>query len=235
MHEQALAMQKEGLLQDKDTRGKIHAKRCHDIMKAKSKELVKTYKCSTVPTTLIPAIAQSFLTLSTLNHPDPTFTLPVIVGLVTMANVESSTWFMNATEKEALRANEAKRAEMVAKSQDRWSMVKLNLVKNVKDSMRILSVLRIGLASIAPGAVVLYWVTSATFGLVQTWLVNWLDMRWRRKLVASTPPPTLATLQALTKTSARSAIHCTFWLCFCSCQSQSRLSKIDVGSESTKG
>lgn len=145
-------------------------------MTAKGKELEKTHKCSTLPTTLIPALAQmppfmimtimfariaadptspfdseTFLTLITLNHPDPTFTLPVILGLVTMANVESSSWFMNATEKAALKENQEKRAEMVAKSQDRWSMVKLNLVNNLKDSMRVLSVLRIGLASIAPG------------------------------------------------------------------------------------
>ena len=49
-----------------------------------------------------PFDSESFLTLTTLNHPDPTFTLPVILGLVTMANVESSHWVLNPEEKAAL-------------------------------------------------------------------------------------------------------------------------------------
>lgn len=98
-----------------------------------------------------PFDSESFLTLSTLNHPDPTFTMPVVVGLLTMANIESSHWVLNPAEKEALKEKEKKMKETVAKSGDRLSMVKFNLQSNLKDSMRVLSILRIGLASIAPG------------------------------------------------------------------------------------
>ncbi|KAJ3814201.1 60Kd inner membrane protein-domain-containing protein [Lentinula aff. lateritia] len=220
MHEQANAMRKEGLLENKELRAEIHAKRCHDIMQMKSKELVKLHKCRPLTTALMPVMAQaplfivltmvfarlaadptspfdseSFLTLSTLNHPDPTFTMPVVVGLLTMANVESSHWVLNPAEKEALKEKEKKMKETVAKSGDRLSMVKFNLQSNLKDSLRVLSILRIGLASIAPGAVTLYWVTSAAFGLFQTWLVNSLAMKKRRGLLATstqipTPTPT---------------------------------------------
>ncbi|KAJ3882916.1 60Kd inner membrane protein-domain-containing protein [Lentinula edodes] len=213
-------MRKEGLLENKELRAEIHAKRCHDIMQMKSKELVKLHKCRPLTTALIPVMAQaplfivmtmvfarlaadptspfdseSFLTLSTLNHPDPTFTMPVVVGLLTMANVESSHWVLNPAEKEALKEKEKKMKETVAKSGDRLSMVKFNLQSNLKDSMRVLSILRIGLASIAPGAVTLYWVTSAAFGLFQTWLVNSLAMKKRREFLATstqipTPTPT---------------------------------------------
>ncbi|KIK68031.1 hypothetical protein GYMLUDRAFT_155039 [Collybiopsis luxurians FD-317 M1] len=219
-------MQKEGLLLDKENRAKIHAKRCRDIMKVKRKELAKIHHCSPVTTALIPIVPQvplfvlmtmtfarlaadptspfdteSFLTLSTLNHPDPTFTLPVVLGLITMANVESSHWVLSPEEKAALKESEKNMAVNVEKSGDKWTKVKLNLRSRLKDSMRILSILRIGLASIAPGAVTLYWVTSAIFGLAQTWLVNRIEVKRRRKLIASTPPISLAALQAITKTT----------------------------------
>ncbi|KAF5390705.1 hypothetical protein D9757_002707 [Collybiopsis confluens] len=175
MHEEAILMQKEGLLADKEKRAKIHAQRCRDILKAKRKELASIHSCSPVTTALIPIVPQvplfvamtmmfarlaadptcpfdseSFLTLTTLNHPDPTFTLPVILGLVTMANVESSQWVLNPEEKAALKESEKQMAANVEKSGDKWTKAKLNLRSKLKDSMRILSILRIGLASIAP-------------------------------------------------------------------------------------
>ncbi|KAF9076740.1 60Kd inner membrane protein-domain-containing protein [Rhodocollybia butyracea] len=229
MHEQAIAMRAEGLLEDQNTRGKIHAKRCHDIMKVKEKELVKTHKCRTVTTAWLPFVTQaplfmamticfarlaadptspfdseSFLTLTTLNHPDVTFTLPVILGLVTMANVESSHWILNPAEKEALKASEKNMAETVEKSGNKWLTMRFKLRSNMKDSMRIMSVFRIGLASIAPGAVTLYWLTSAIFGLGQTWLVNWVELKKRRELKASMPSPmSLAELQEKVKATPK--------------------------------
>ncbi|KAJ3799095.1 membrane insertase OXA1/ALB3/YidC, partial [Lentinula aff. detonsa] len=207
MHEQAVAMRKEGLLENKELRAEIHARRCHDIMQVQGEELEKRYRCKPLTTAFIPIVAQaplfiamtmvfarlaadptspfdseSFLTLSTLNHPDPTFTLPVMVGLLTMANVESSHWVLNSAEREMVKENEKKMKEAVEKSGDSWSMVKLKLKSNMKDSMRVLSIFRIGLAAIAPGAVTLYWVTSAAYGLFQTWLVNWLAVKKRREL-----------------------------------------------------
>ncbi|KAJ3819144.1 60Kd inner membrane protein-domain-containing protein [Lentinula raphanica] len=225
MHEQAIAMRKEGLLENKELRAEIHAKRCHEIMKTRSKELEKTYRCKPLITSLIPAMAQaplfiamtmvfarlaadpispfdseSFLTLSSLDHPDPTFTLPVVVGLLTMANVESSHWVLNPTERDMVKENEKKMKEAVEKSGDKWSKLSFKLKSNMKDSMRVLSILRIGLAAVAPGAVTLYWVTSAAYGLFQTWLVNWLAVRKRRQWLATSPPNPRVTVDSQKQT-----------------------------------
>jgi inner membrane protein COX18 len=91
---------------------------------ARQKELFKQYKCSPLTSIIIPPLSQlpvfvgftfvlaklsvyptpfdseSFFTLSTLPHPDPTMIFPVILGFLIMANVESGNWVLNAAEKE---------------------------------------------------------------------------------------------------------------------------------------
>lgn len=83
----------------------------------------------------------------TLAHPDPTGTLPIILGIVTLANVESSQWVMNATEREQAMKAEQLREQKIAKSGQRH----LNPGKLIKTSLRGLSVFRIMIAMIAPG------------------------------------------------------------------------------------
>lgn len=54
---------------------------------------------------------ESFLTLTSLAHPDATATLPIVLGLVTLANVETSHWFMGAGRAARETSAEDKRKE----------------------------------------------------------------------------------------------------------------------------
>lgn len=93
--------------------------------------------------------SEAFLTLTTLAHPDPTMMLPIFVGLITMANVEASSWVMNAAEKEQIRQLEEQRSQMRdAKGNPVRTIRPASLVKG---GMRVLSVVRIIFTAIAPG------------------------------------------------------------------------------------
>ena len=87
--------------------------------------------------------------LSTLANPDPTMTLPIILGILTMANVESSTWFMTAAERERVQKiqemNEKKHAELGKGA----SIIRPQ--KIIKTTLRFLSVARIIVAAVTPG------------------------------------------------------------------------------------
>ncbi|KAK7470529.1 hypothetical protein VKT23_001954 [Stygiomarasmius scandens] len=206
------AMAKEGIRGGKDYLRTVHAKRCQAILEAREKELANEYKCRPLVTSLASPLSQapifilittvlnnlarnpascfdseSFLTLTTLMHPDETMALPVVLGLLTMANVEASTWVLTPAEKQQLAEREAKSKEISAKDGTR----RVRFQSIFKSGMRGLAVARIGLGAIAPGAVTVYWVTSAAFGLFQTWLMNWLDVRRRRAFQAAHPPPSL--------------------------------------------
>lgn len=93
-----------------------------------------------------PFDSESFLTLSTLAHPDPTMTLPIMLGVITMANVESSNWLMTATQRESLQLMEKKREAARAAGN---RIVEPGQI--IKTSLRGLSVFRILIASMMPG------------------------------------------------------------------------------------
>ncbi|KAM6495804.1 Membrane insertase OXA1/ALB3/YidC [Amanita muscaria] len=197
-------MKKEGIRGDKETLQRIHTQRSVALLTAHRKELFAKHHCKPLPSMIIPPLSQlpffvvtsvalgrlsvdptpfdseSFLTLTTLAHPDPTMTLPIVLGVLTMANVESSNWLMSAAERERARrieeTNEKKRAELGNKARV------IQPQKIVKSTLRFLSVARIVVAAMTPGSVALYWVSSAAFGLVQTWIMDWVDIRRRRKL-----------------------------------------------------
>lgn len=134
-----------------------------------------------------PFDSESFLTLTSLAHPDPTMALPLVLGFITMANVESKNWLMTAAEREQQRKFEDKPHAA-------------NLIKPI---LRGLSVIRIVVAAITPGvclnppelkdlyllvqSVALYWVSSATFGLIQTWIFDWMDMQRRKRRLSLQP------------------------------------------------
>lgn len=192
---------------------------------ARRKELFKIHKCRPLPSIIIPPLSQlpifiigtivfgrlsldptpfdseSFLTLTTLAHPDPTMTLPILLGVITMANVESSNWVMNAAERERSRQIEEKNAKIRAEG----GQPNIEPKKLIKSGLRLLSVGRILIAAITPGvshyisscpqrrpddlqSIALYWVTSAAFGLIQTWVMDWLDIRRRRRRAINNPP-----------------------------------------------
>lgn len=73
-------------------------------------------------------------------------TLPIILGFVTLANVESSTWFMTASQKEKKAVADAKfRSDMEA------GIVKFQWGRAVKPALRFASIVRVMFAAVAPG------------------------------------------------------------------------------------
>ena len=150
-----------------------------------------------------PFDSESFLTLSTLVHPDPTATLPIALGFITLANVESSRWFMTDEQRQREDKVQKWREERIAKGERVIQPQKI-----IKSALRLVSIGRILIATMVPGvgllslccrfswlitlqSVVLYWVTSATFGLVQTWIFDYWELRRKRRLaaLASSAPP----------------------------------------------
>ncbi|KAF9055410.1 hypothetical protein BDZ89DRAFT_938575 [Hymenopellis radicata] len=195
-HQVLSAMRKEKFQGDKEAWKKAFSERIKPVLKSHQRELCIEHKCQQLPTTILPAVVQlavflpsswflahlatdpfssfdseSFMSLTRLSSEDESLGFPIALGLVTMANVESSTWFMTADEREALRVQEAKRQEK--------GEFTLPVGKVIKFALRGVSVVRIIIASQVSGAVVIYWVTSAVFGLFQTW---WMEYRRRTQL-----------------------------------------------------
>ncbi len=90
--------------------------------------------------------AESFMTLTSLSRPDETLTIPILVGLITMANVESSTWFMTATEKQAVAQREQRRKDAASKG-----VHHIAPANGIKQALRAVSVLRIIFAAQVSG------------------------------------------------------------------------------------
>jgi inner membrane protein COX18 len=93
-----------------------------------------------------PRDAEAFLSLTSLTHVDPTAALPIALGLVTLANVESSSWFASAAQAERARNT----AEWAAARRARGENV-LETGKYIKSGLRLLSVGRILWAATVPG------------------------------------------------------------------------------------
>jgi len=94
-----------------------------------------------------PFDSESFLTLTTLAHPDLTMTLPIILGILTMANVESSNWVMNAAERERERQMEERAVKRVGVD----GQLQIKPKSLIRSGLRLLSVGRIIIAAMAPG------------------------------------------------------------------------------------
>ena len=89
---------------------------------------------------------ESFLTLTSLAHSDPTLTLPIVLGIVTLANVESARWFISPQALE----REKKVEEWKAKRRARGETV-IEPKKIMQTSLRTLAVCRILIAALVPG------------------------------------------------------------------------------------
>ncbi|KAG2116100.1 60Kd inner membrane protein-domain-containing protein [Suillus discolor] len=194
-------MQKIGVRGTKEQIQAAHGKRVKQLLTTRQKQLFSEYRCSPGFTMAIPIITQvplfmgfsivlnrlsqaptpfdseSFLTLSTLAHVDPTATLPIALGLITLANVESSRWFMTDAQRERQEKVQKWKEDRVARGE-----TVIEPQKIIKSALRLISVGRIVVATMVPGGVILYWVTSATFGLVQTWIMDYLELQRKRKL-----------------------------------------------------
>ncbi|KIJ20251.1 hypothetical protein PAXINDRAFT_166359 [Paxillus involutus ATCC 200175] len=203
-------MQKEKVRGTKEELRKMHGTRTKEMLTARRKELFAEHHCRPGVTMAIPPLTQlpvfvgcsmvlsrlaqyptpfdseSFLTLSTLAHPDPTATLPIALGFITLANVESSRWFMTEQQRDRQLEVQKWKEERVARGE-----TVLEPQKIIKSALRLVSVGRIIVATMVPGCVVLYWVTSATIGLVQTWILDYWELRRKRRLAMTSPllPP----------------------------------------------
>ncbi|KAI0353609.1 hypothetical protein OH77DRAFT_614700 [Trametes cingulata] len=193
-------MKQDGFRGDKEAVIAEINKRSRVIATARRKELLAMHGCSPIPTIAMPIVTQlplfigtsmvlseasraptvldseTFFTLTSLSHADSTLTLPIMLGLITLANVESSRWFVSA---EALQ-REQQVAKWTAERRARGEQI-LEPRKIFQTSLRIMSVARILIAAMVPGSIQLYWVTSATFGLFQSWILDYWSMRRRQR------------------------------------------------------
>ena len=90
--------------------------------------------------------SESFMTLTSLAHADPTATLPIALGIITLANVESSRWFISKEAKERDELEQKRVAEKRAQGH-----VVLEPRKIVQSGLRLLSVGRILIGAVVPG------------------------------------------------------------------------------------
>jgi mitochondrial inner membrane protein COX18 len=94
--------------------------------------------------------SESFLTLTSLAHADPTATLPIALGLITLANVESSSspsgWFVS----DAMKARDELAQKQIAEKRAQ-GLVVLEPRKIVQSALRLLSVGRILIGAVVPG------------------------------------------------------------------------------------
>ena len=93
-----------------------------------------------------PLDSESFLTLTTLVHPDPTAALPIALGFITLANVESSRWFMTDQQREREVKVRKWKEEKIAKGERVIEPQKI-----IKSALRLVSVGRILIATMVPG------------------------------------------------------------------------------------
>jgi inner membrane protein COX18 len=158
-----------------------------------------------------PLDAESFFSLTSLTHPDPIFALPIAVGMITFANVETSLWFRDPAAVE--RAQQVEKWSSERRARGETVLRTGDFLKNLG---RGAALARILWAATIPGVsrldaacsvnaddvaacllqgVALVWVTSAAYGLVQNWVFDYWDARRRRQLqAASASAPAATTL-----------------------------------------
>jgi mitochondrial inner membrane protein COX18 len=99
---------------------------------------------ASVPPTVLDS--ESFLTLTSLSHGDPTATLPIVLGFLTFANIDASRMFLTQES----RAREQQVAEWTAKRRAAGETV-LEPKKIFQSALRVASVGRILIALMVPG------------------------------------------------------------------------------------
>lgn len=86
---------------------------------------------------------EEFLTLRSLAHPDPTIALPIALGMISLASIETSKWFTTAEQ--------SKKFAEVTMTHRAHGKTVIQPMKYTKSVLRILSVCRIVLAAMVPG------------------------------------------------------------------------------------
>jgi len=93
--------------------------------------------------------SETFLTLTSLVNPDPTVAIPVLIGMMTFANVESAKWFVS----DAQERREEKVEKWNAEKRARGEIV-IAPKEIVQNALRVMSVGRILIAAVVPGVCV---------------------------------------------------------------------------------
>jgi len=93
--------------------------------------------------------SETFLTLTSLVNPDPTVTIPVLIGMITFANVESAKWFVS----DAQERREEKVEKWNAEKRARGEIV-IAPKEILQNALRVMSVGRILIAAVVPGVCV---------------------------------------------------------------------------------
>jgi inner membrane protein COX18 len=93
-----------------------------------------------------PFDAESFLSLKSLTTPDPLFALPTILGIITLANVESYKWFQTDVQRDQEQKQLALAKERRAKGE-----IVLPWRNILRTGMRLATPVRMIIAGIMPG------------------------------------------------------------------------------------
>ncbi|QRV72416.1 inner membrane protein, 60 kDa [Ceratobasidium sp. AG-Ba] len=110
-----------------------------------------------------PLATESFLTLPSLAHTDPTGMLPIAVGLLMFSNVELGRLSRPAKRQMEPAPSNDNSGETSPTELPRMS----SMVSALENGLRGVSILFIWIAMQSPGAVVLYWLTSAAYTLAE--------------------------------------------------------------------
>jgi inner membrane protein COX18 len=90
--------------------------------------------------------SETFLTLTSLVNPDSTMTIPILIGMVTFANVESAKWFISDVQQSRQDKVEKWNEERRARGHN-----VLEPKKIVQNALRVVSVGRILITAMVPG------------------------------------------------------------------------------------
>ena len=90
--------------------------------------------------------SETFLTLTSLVNPDATMAIPILIGMITFANVESAKWFISDVQKS--------RQDKVEKWDEERRVRGHNVLKPkkvIQNVLRVMSVGRILITAMVPG------------------------------------------------------------------------------------
>ena len=94
-----------------------------------------------------PLEMESVFTFDSLTQPDSTATMPIVVGLLSLANVDTSKWLVGGKTAQ----NKLSKDELETQKQDKDGVIKIRPQQMVKGILRLLSVARILVAMSFPG------------------------------------------------------------------------------------
>lgn len=109
---------------------------------------------------------ESFWTLTSMARPDATATMPIALGLVTLANVETAQWFVGEDKRERAKAA-IEASERRDKELEREGKMRVRPRGIIQGGLRVFSVARIIIGTMVDGVSV---TVVSSLALVLMWL-----------------------------------------------------------------